>query len=219
VDLHPNTVQEARTRGFTLIELMAVIAILGILAAIAVAAYTKNVRAAHRTEVIGDLSNIGLRQQALFTVRGHFASTSTDENDTYPVAPAALAAQSLAIRWAIADPGYSVDGAADGQFFRGGGVEHGFDVLNFMPENAQTWCAYGVIAGDGTNGEFGDTPPAQPLSTKVFTLGDADLARFYARDWYYAFAKCDFDRDGTYWEFTKPHFASKVSMGDSNAGE
>lgn len=206
-------------RGFTLIELMAVIAILGILAAIAIAAYTKNVRAAHRTEVIGDLSNIGLRQQALFTVRGHYASASADETDTYPVAPAALAAQEGTIAWDITAGGYHKDGAADTTFFRGGGNEHGWDVLNFIPENAESWCAYGVISGDGTNGAFGDVPPAQPLATEVYSLGDADLARFFARDWYYAFAKCDFDHDGTFWEFTKPHFTSKVSMGDQGAGE
>jgi hypothetical protein len=44
-------------------------------------------------------------------------------------------------------------------------------------------------------------------------------SRFYARDWIYAFVKCDFDRDGAFWEFTTAQFASDVSMGDSNLGE
>ena len=38
-------------------------------------------------------------------------------------------------------------------------------------------------------------------------------------DWFYAFAKCDFDRDGVFWEFTTAHWASDVSMGDTNFGE
>ena len=40
-----------------------------------------------------------------------------------------------------------------------------------------------------------------------------------ARDWFYAFAKCDFDLDGVFWEFTVGHFTSDVSMGDTNFGE
>ena len=73
-----------------MIELMAVLAILGILAAIAIGAYTKNTRTARRTEVIGDLSNIALKEDAFFSVRGHYASTTNSETLTYPVNPAQL---------------------------------------------------------------------------------------------------------------------------------
>ena len=209
----------ARQRGFTLVELMAVVAILGIMATLAIAGYTKNVRNARRTEVIGDLSNLSLRENGLLSVRGHYASTATTEDDTYPVAPDELQNEEGAIQWLASDEGYTRDSVAVGTpYFRAGGVEHGFDVMSFMPEGAHSYCAYGVISGDGTTGPDGDEPPALDLGNEVFPAGPS-LDRYYARDWFYAFAKCDFDRDGVFWEFTTAHFATRISMGDENFGE
>lgn len=210
----------ASVRGFTLIELLTVVAILGIMATLALVGYTKNVRNARRTEVIGDLSNLSLRENAMMSARGHYASTASSENDTYPVAPIELQNQTGAIQWDITQPGYTSDSVAVGTpYFQAGGLEHGFDVMNFLPEGGHSWCVYGVISGDGSNGEFGDEPPAEPLGSEVFPNGGPQQQRFYARDWFYAFAKCDFDRDGTFWEFTTAHFTTDVSMGDTNYGE
>ena len=207
-------------RGFTLVELLTVVAILGIMATLAIGAYTKNVRNARRTEVIGDLANISLRQNNFLSLRGHYASTSTGEDDTYPVVPAQLQNETGAIQWDTQQEAYHRDAMAiDTPYFRDGGVEHGFDAIGFLPEGADSWCAYGVISGDGSTGTFGDVPPAQQLAGEVFPNGDVQLQRYYARDWFYAFAKCDFDRDGTFWEFTTAHFSTEVSMGDSNFGE
>jgi prepilin-type N-terminal cleavage/methylation domain-containing protein len=207
-------------RGFTLVELMAVVAILGIMATLALVGYTKNVRNARRTEVIGDLSNLALRENGMMSVRGHYASTSTSEDDTYPVPPGDLASKEGAIQWGVDDEAYTRDAVAVGTpFFRAGGIEHGFDAMSFIPEGGKSWCVYGVISGDGTTGEFGDQPPGFQLAQAVFPANGVELERFYARDWFYAFAKCDFDRDGIFWEFTTAHFSSDVSMGDTNFGE
>jgi prepilin-type N-terminal cleavage/methylation domain-containing protein len=211
----------ASERGFTLIELMTVVAIVGIMATLALVGYTKNVRNARRTEVIGDLSNLALRENAMLSARGHYASTTNNEDDTYPVPAALLQTQDgNPVAWNINDEGYTSDAVAVGTpYFRAGGLEHGFDALNFMPEGARSYCAYGVISGDGSNGEFGDEPPNGGLGSQVFPASDVQLQRFYARDWFYGFAKCDFDRDGIFWEFTVAHFSSDVSMGDTNYGE
>ena len=125
-----------------------------------------------------------------------------------------------AVQWSITDEGYTRDAVAVGTpYFRAGGVEHGFDAMSFMPEGGRSFCAYGIISGDGSNGEYGDEPPVFPLASEVFPNDGIELERFYARDWFYAFAKCDFDRDGIFWEFTTAHFSSTVSMGDTNFGE
>lgn len=224
IDLRAHELRGVRVgagqRGFTLVELLTVVAILGIMATLALVGYTKNVRNARRTEVIGDLSNLALRENAMLSARGHYASTTNSENDTYPVPAAQLQSKDGAIQWSVTDAGYTSDAVAVGTpYFQAGGLEHGFDALNFLPEGGHSHCAYGVISGDGTNGEFGDEPPNGGLAAEVFPAGNVQLQRFYARDWFYAFAKCDFDHDGVFWEFTTAHFTSDVSMGDTNFGE
>ena len=215
----------SRARGFTLIELMTVIGIIGILAAIAIAAYAKNVRNAHKTEVIGDLSNIALRQRAVFGVRGHYVSSTNSENQTYPVIPADLSAGStdLPLTWPpgggglLADANYTKASVGATQpYFLGGGAEHGFDALNFAPEGGKSYCAYGTISGRGTNGRFQGAAVTEepssalgPIAGDVFPVGDAREA-WFARDWFYAFGVCDLDQDGNFWMFSVTHYDSDV---------
>jgi hypothetical protein len=119
--------------------------------------------------------------------------------------------------WDEASAAYRATSAGTGAFFREGPDEHGFDALNFMPEGARSRCAYGTLSGDGTNGTDGDEPPGEPLATEIFPAG---TERFFARDWFYSFAYCDFDSDKIYWIFTTSHVSADISTGDgSNWGE
>ncbi|MBN2802077.1 MAG: prepilin-type N-terminal cleavage/methylation domain-containing protein [Deltaproteobacteria bacterium] len=60
-------VSNQQQQGFTLIELMIVVAILSILASVAAVAYTKWIRSAREAEAQSVLSDIRIKQEAYFT--------------------------------------------------------------------------------------------------------------------------------------------------------
>jgi len=203
------------SRGFTLIEVMTVVIILGVLATVAIAAFTRQVRNAKKSEVLADVSQINLRQKNFLAVAGHYASSTNCEGTacTYPTATDVTAAAGEEIVWDIGDAAYTSDGVGDGEFFRGGGNMHGFDALRFMPEGGASHCGYATISGHGTDAmvpENADEPPSATLADQVFPAANDAL---FARDWFYAYALCDFDSDGTYWAFTGAHYTSDVNFG------
>lgn len=205
--------------GFTLIELMAVVAILGILASLAMGSYTRQLKASYRTQVIADLSTLSLRQKALFAVRGHYATTVAQGDDSkgYPVATTKLKeSKGAPIAWSVGADGYTLKGQTSAAFVRGGENEHGFDILNYLPQNGSSRCTYGAVAGDGNRGQFGDTPKRSGIAKKVFPEG---TERFFSRDWFFGYAYCDFDGDGDTWLFTTNHVTSNVIPDNASWGE
>ncbi len=203
-------------RGFTLIELMTVVVILGILATIAVMGFSKYTRNARKSQVVSDLSNITLRQKSFLAVTGHYASSTTDENLVYPLKADISDPSKVPVQWNITDAGYTLNGQPDGPYLRGGGARHGFDALRFMPEGGQSYCSYGTISGYGSNAPAGenDEPPfGQTLAAAIFPNGTPEEQRFYGNDWFYSFAICDLDFDKTYWALTTAHYTSDVSSG------
>jgi prepilin-type N-terminal cleavage/methylation domain-containing protein len=201
-------------RGFTLIEVMGVVAILGILAAVAIAAYAKNIRSAHKAEVIANLAQLSLRQSSFLALSGHYASSSDNEGPafTYPVGTDVTNADGEIV-WDLNDDGYTAATAADGPYFRRGGAVHGFDVLRFMPEGGHTYCGYATVSGYGTDAQNpadADEPPTATLAGQIFPSA-TNTDRYYAKDWFYSYALCDFDHDGTFWAFSTAHYSSEVN--------
>ena len=161
----------SRQGGFTLIELMTVIVILGVLAVVAIGAYAKQVRNAHKTEVVSDLSNLVLREKTWFATNGHYASAGTGaaaegEANTYPTGTEMAAADGRFQWLPNSDDGYTSASQGDGPYVRGGGAVHGFDVLRFMPEGGHSWCGYAAVSGYGSTAPAGtdDVPPAETLA-------------------------------------------------------
>jgi len=61
-------------RGITLIELMIVIAILGLLSAIAIPSYSQYVRKAHRTDAMRELMDLGAMQERFYAQNSTYTS-------------------------------------------------------------------------------------------------------------------------------------------------
>ncbi|MEM7564956.1 MAG: type IV pilin protein [Pseudomonadota bacterium] len=72
------------SKGFTLIELMIVVAVVGILSAIAFGYYTENVLAANRTEARSTLSEVGGSLEKCRSLYGSYNHANC--NVTFPVA-------------------------------------------------------------------------------------------------------------------------------------
>lgn len=75
-----------RSRGFTLIEMMIVVVILAILAAIALPSYQKYVLRSHRAEGQALLSEAAARQERYFAQNNSYASSAAALNMTSYVA-------------------------------------------------------------------------------------------------------------------------------------
>jgi type IV pilus assembly protein PilE len=73
-----------RSRGFTLIELMIVVAILSVVAVLAVISYGRYVRRAARSEVVATLGEIRVKEEAYNAENGGYYGTTTNEGTFDP---------------------------------------------------------------------------------------------------------------------------------------
>jgi type IV pilus assembly protein PilA len=76
-----------RPRGFTLIELMIVVVIVGILATLAVVGYRKLIQSSHVSEATGMVQSIRVAQEGYHAETQQYANVSRSLTDYYPAAP------------------------------------------------------------------------------------------------------------------------------------
>lgn len=91
-----------RERGFTLIELMIVIAIVGVLAAIAIPAYQSYLRRGYASEAQKGLAEIRAAQEAFFSTRRGYISAVAN--------PAAVPESGRAAAWVVDADGWNQEG-------------------------------------------------------------------------------------------------------------
>ena len=75
-----------KTSGFTLIELMIVIAILGIVSAIAIPAYTGYMATARMTEAKNNIAALKLAEEEYFLENNNYFSDTSNDNDNLATA-------------------------------------------------------------------------------------------------------------------------------------
>lgn len=176
----------ARTRGFSLVELMIVVAITGILAATAVPTFTTYIYKSRTSEAVSFLGVIKLKQEAYraefgnyLTCSGRIAMSAFDTASNFVPAKASSSPRNTSESWTSADTCFNTLGASpDGP-------------VRFR---------YAWIAGAPTDMP-GDVQAALGLGTTV--------------DHYWvAQAHADLDDDGTWCVFELSSFTRNIWVGD-----
>lgn len=151
--------------GFTLIELMVVVALIGVLAAVALPSFTTQSRKAKGDAEVGAFfAELRIREEQYAVENGAYLSTGAGEAATFPATPTA-AGQAL------------------------GTLPATWQALKVRTPESTARCGYVVIAGTSTDPagalattSFGYTPPAKNW---FYVLAHCDLDGDSAVDSYY----------------------------------
>jgi type II secretory pathway pseudopilin PulG len=160
-------------------ELMIVVAIVGILASIAIFMFTKHVAKAKASEVPAMFAELKIRQQQFHLEHEQYLSTGATDNDYFPTDdPPGKSAQLFDITASDVPP------VPQGTDF----PDPSWKTLRVRPDKTSLFCVYVAIAGRADDlGNAGPKATAAP-----FNLTDAPRV-----NWFYLMAECDFDGDGT----------------------
>ncbi len=154
-----------RDRGFTIIELLIVVAIVGILATIAIFAYRRYVAQARKSEVFSMIAAIKSSEEGYKAESSQYLSTTTTgETDFYPVLGSG-GSEPTPKTW---------NPSGDGRAL--------WVTLGVSAPKSALYCGYVVVAGDA-----GSLAGAGARGRTLFQ----NVAP--QRPWYYIRAECDFD--------------------------
>ena len=179
--------------GFTLVELMIVVAIISVLAAIAAPIYTKYVKKARTSEAVTNLGAIAMFEETFFS-----------ENDSYMTA--------------VSNPATVPSAADPGGRLLFNGSASGWDQLgNVMPDGQAVYFQYEVTAGQfdtggtattgGTGNLVNHSTPVFPgkkgagaygctfVNASSFSAADLNIPTGNSVNWFFATAVGDQDAD------------------------
>ena len=151
------------TRGFTLVELLIVVAIISVLAVVAGTAYRRYMDSARTSEAYAMLGEIRMKEEAYRAEKSSYYATSADE--------------ALTNGWPI------VDGAVKEPCFKVvAPLPAAWTNLGINPGKSALQCGYNVLAGLPSTGTLGTMGQG--------ILGGATAP---GTPWWYAVATCDND--------------------------
>jgi len=162
-------VSTTRTRlGFSLIELMIVVVIMGILATVAASSYTRFSRRARLQEAVSFLADIRIKQETYYQTYHRYVSTGANENDFWPAA----------MDWKKGNPwGFDCNVAAQAAAHPG-------------------WCSLGASFLATQEVYFQYVAVGRNPTNPV--VPNAQYIKDSTRDWWYARAAADFDSNGVF---------------------
>jgi prepilin-type N-terminal cleavage/methylation domain-containing protein len=168
--------QPKRDAGFTMIELMMVVVVIGVLATIAVVSYTKYMRRAHAAEVPRMFGEIKVREEAYHGENGVYLSACGLPLATNPCTEADY--------WPAALPGRGnpIDITA--------GLPERWSALKLSIGSGALYCQYNAIAGAA-----GDDPTTLGANGQAVFGTFVTAGKPIPRDYYYLLAQCDWDND------------------------
>jgi type IV pilus assembly protein PilA len=171
--LHKRTfVAKAHSAGFTLVELMVVVVIVGVLAMLAVVGYRKLVQSAHVSEATGMVNNIRVAQEAYHAETQQYANISADLVHFYPQATPTYGVQAA---WGAACGGQCASGMDWSQLP--------------LHVDGPVLFGYATVAGQAQT-----TAPTLPTGA---TNCNVSYGGASTPDWYMVEARADLDGDSS----------------------
>lgn len=144
-----------RQDGFTLLELLIVMGVLAILAAVGLVAYRKYIRSSYTSEVYSMIAAIKQAQETYKAENSAYLNVSASEDDFYPV-----------LRSAGDEP-------AKKPFSPG--TKAGWKDLHISSHDKSLYCGYAVVAGPA------DTLPSGARGATLFGGNPPKVNWFYVR--------------------------------------
>jgi type IV pilus assembly protein PilA len=171
--LKAEVVERARTAGFTLIEMMVVVVIVGVLATLAVVGYRRLVTSSHVSEATNMVSNIRVAQEGYHAETQQYANISASVL-TGPWYPNATPTGRVVTAWG---------GTCGGQCISG------MD-WSMLPLHVDGPVLFGYAT---TAGPANTAPPDNGFQVNGATMNAPNPS---LADWYMVGAVCDLDADG-----------------------
>lgn len=137
-----------RSRGFTLIELMIVVAIMGILAAVAIPSFINYQLSSKRTEAYANLAALAKAQKAYFAEFNDFVPVMSEPFGTLGVPPTSTKRSKEGIETEFAAVGWVPDGDVYFDYDTSTPADPGSGVCTCV-DTCFTATAYGDLDGDG----------------------------------------------------------------------